>query len=87
MSKLDKIDADLSAAESTLKKVVESVSVGDINQVLASDIPFESKTSQLSGLISLLEETDRAELLAQAKTALKQVEGHMDDPLIPQVTS
>ena len=87
MSDLDKIDADLSAPESTLKKVVKTVSAADIDTVLASDIPLESKRSQLTGLIALLEDTDRGELLAQAKTALSQIEYHIDDPLIPQITS
>ena len=87
MSNLDKIDADLSAPDSTLEDVVKTVSAADIDKVLASDIPMESKRSQLSGLITLLEDTDREELLAQAKTALSQVEDHIDDPIIPQITS
>lgn len=87
MSKLDKLDTELSAPEATLNKVAETVSAADINQLLASDIPFESKASQLSGLIALLEETNQAELMAQAKSALRQVENNMSDPLIPQITS
>ena len=85
MSKLDKVDADLSAPEPTLEKIVKTVTRADVDAVLSADIPLEAKQSQLTGLIALLKETDRDDLLLRAEAGLAKLENQEDDPLIPQI--
>ncbi len=87
MTKLDKLDSELSASQSTLSEIKATISKPDIDAVLAADIPLESKRSQLQGLIALLDGKDCEALLQHAKNSMLQVESEIDEPIIPQITS
>lgn len=87
MTKLDKVDPALSAPNSTLRNIKATVNKADIDKVLSSDIPLESKRSQLQGLLNLLDGKDQEALVQHAKSALEKVMSEVDDPIIPQITS
>lgn len=87
MNKLDLLDEDLSASDQDLSLIADTVKPSDIDAVIVSDIPWESKKSQLSGLVALLKETGRDDVLSHAKAALSKTKAQISDPIIPQITS
>lgn len=85
-SKLDFLDAELTADDAQLRQIAQDVSRADVQALLESEAPNEAKASKLLGLIRLLTDTERDELREFAKSALAKI----DPPLsidIPQITS
>lgn len=87
MNKLDFLDGELSAPDRDLEHIAETVKQSDVDALIASDIPLESKKSQLLGLVKLLKDTDRDKVFSHAKAALNEVEAEITDPIVPQITS
>ena len=86
-SRLDCFDEELTAPREELNRIARDISIADIQKVASGELPLETKRTQLTGLVEILQGTGRDDIRAYAQGILKLIEADGPDFEIPQITS